>query len=50
MDARALVSFRRNGGYWYELACDGTYPALCQQTTKKPPENVTTYPGICTVI
>ncbi|XP_076824515.1 macrophage mannose receptor 1-like [Clavelina lepadiformis] len=47
MDGKALTSRRRRGGYWYDLQCNYTFQALCQQTSKKPPANITTYPGIC---
>lgn len=37
------------GGYWFDLECNLTYPALCQQTSKKPPKIENKYPGICPV-
>uniref|UniRef100_F6TGD6 C-type mannose receptor 2 n=1 Tax=Ciona intestinalis TaxID=7719 RepID=F6TGD6_CIOIN len=36
-------------GFWYDVQCNYTLPALCRKTDKKPPANVTNYEGHCPV-
>ena len=48
IDGNTLQSRDRNGGYWYDLQCNNSFPALCQQTKNLPPATAT-YPGICPV-
>nr|CAB3263945.1 macrophage mannose receptor 1 [Phallusia mammillata] len=47
MSGQTVRTQMRRGGFWYDLACNSTYPALCQQTNKQPPKNLTMYDGRC---
>jgi len=47
MDGKTIRREMKKGGYWYDLECNRTLPALCQITSRKPPANKTSYPGRC---
>nr|XP_002120905.3 macrophage mannose receptor 1 isoform X2 [Ciona intestinalis] len=42
-----VKSARGMQGFWYDVQCNYTLPALCRKTDKKPPANVTNYEGHC---
>lgn len=44
---QAIKSKNYQGGFWYDYDCNKKLRALCRITDKKPPKNVTVYPGTC---
>lgn len=44
---QAVKAKNYQGGFWYDYNCTTKLRALCRITDKKPPKNVTVYPGNC---
>lgn len=47
MDGKADEKRQKQGGFWYDMDCNAKLPTVCRITDKKPPKNLTVYPGKC---
>ncbi|XP_039267956.2 macrophage mannose receptor 1-like isoform X2 [Styela clava] len=47
MDGKTDKRKQWQGGFWFDTDCSSKMMALCRKSDKKPPKNITVFPGKC---